>query len=263
MPPGKLAIFDVDGTLVQSYELDGECFVAAFHEALGIADVDTDWARYDHVTDPGITAQIIHERQGREPSADDLVRLRSAFCTRLAEAASRDGAYAPLPGAAGLLAALRARADWTTALATGGWRAAARFKIGRSGLDLDDVPAAFGEDGPSRQGIVGAAIARAREHAGVDDFARMVCIGDGVWDLRTAAGLGLPCIGVGTGGRAERLAAAGATHVVPDFTDLEAIFNALENATPPWYSAAQPDADGWGSITACGRPMGRAESRDS
>ena len=77
MPPRKLAIFDVDGTLVQSYELDGECFVAAFHEALGIADVDTDWARYDHATDPGITAQIIHERQGREPSADDLVRLQS------------------------------------------------------------------------------------------------------------------------------------------------------------------------------------------
>ena len=73
----------------------------------------------------------------------------------------------------------------------------------------------------------------AREHAGVDDFARIVCIGDGVWDVRTATSLGLPCIGVGTGGRAERLAAAGATRVVPDFTDLEAIFNALENATPP------------------------------
>ncbi len=233
MPPRKLAIFDVDGTLVQSYELDGECFVAAFHDALGIADVDTDWARYDHVTDPGIAAQIIHERQGREPSADDLARLQSAFCAQLAEAASRDGAYAPLPGAAGLLAALRARTDWVMALATGAWREAALFKIGRSGLDLDDLPAAFGEDGPSRQGIVGAAIARARVHAGVDDFARIVCIGDGVWDLRTAASLGLPCVGVGTAGSAERLAAAGASHVVPDFTNLEAIFNALEDATAP------------------------------
>ena len=236
MAPGKLVIFDVDGTLVQSYELDGACFVAAFEDVLGIADVDTDWARYDHVTDPGIAAQIIHERQGREPSADDLVRLQSAFCIRLAEAASRDGAYAALPGAAGLLAALHAQADWSTAFATGGWREAALLKIGRSGLELDDVPAAFGEDGPSRQGIVRAAIARAREHAGVDDFARIVCIGDGVWDVRTATSLGLPCIGVGTGGRAERLAAAGASRVVPDFTDLEAIFNALEDATPPMSS---------------------------
>jgi phosphoglycolate phosphatase-like HAD superfamily hydrolase len=236
MAPGKLAIFDLDGTLVQSYGPDGECFVAAFHDVFGIADVDTDWARYDHATDPGITAQIIHERQGREPSAGELDRLQSAFRVRLAEAASRDGAYAPLPGAAGLLAALRARADWAMALATGGWREAALFKIGRSGLGLDDLPAAFGEDGPSRQGIVRAAIARAREHAGVDDFGRIVCIGDGVWDVRTATSLGLPCIGVGTGGRVERLAAAGASHVVPDFTDLEAIFNALEDATPPMSS---------------------------
>ncbi len=194
MAPGKLAIFDVDGTLVQSYELDGACFVAAFEDVLGIADVDTDWARYDHVTDPGIAAQIIHERQGREPSAHELARLQSSFRIRLAEAADRDGAYAALPGAAGLLAALRARTDWAMALATGGWREAARLKIGRSGLELDDVPAAFGEDGPSRQGIVRAAIARAREHAGVDDFARIVCIGDGVWDVRTATSLGLPCI---------------------------------------------------------------------
>ncbi len=69
MAPGKLAILDLDGTLVQSYELDAECFVAAFDDALGIADVDTDWARYDHVTDPGIAAQIIRERRGRARNA--------------------------------------------------------------------------------------------------------------------------------------------------------------------------------------------------
>jgi phosphoglycolate phosphatase-like HAD superfamily hydrolase len=232
MAPGKLAIFDVDGTLVQSYELDGACFVAACHDALGIAEVDSDWARYDHVTDPAIAAQVFRERLGREPRAGELDRLQSAFCARLAEAAGRDGAYTALPGAAGLLAALRARADWSMALATGAWRAAARIKIGRSGLELDDVPAAFGEDGPSREGIVRAAIARARVQAGVDDFARMVCIGDGVWDLHAATRLGLPCIGVGSGAKAERLAAAGAARVVPDFTDLETILNALEDAAP-------------------------------
>ncbi len=232
MAPGKLAIFDLDGTLVRSFELDGDCFVAAFHDALGIADVDTDWARYDHVTDPGIAAQIIRERRGREPSADELVRVQSAFCVRLAEAAGRDGAFTALPGAAGLLAALRAWGDWALALATGGWRQAARIKIARSGLDLEDAPAAFGEDGPLRQAIVGAAIARARVHAGVDDFARMVCLGDGVWDVDTATRLGLPCIGIGSGAHAERLAAAGAARVVADFADLEAVLNALEDVTP-------------------------------
>ena len=231
MPARNLAVFDVDGTLVQSDALDDECFFAAFDEAFGIADVDPDWTRYDHVTDPGITAQIFRERQGREPSTGELVRLQSAFLDRLAQAAHHDGAYDAVPGAAGLLAALRARDDWTVALATGGWREAALFKIGRSGLDLDGLPAAFGEDGPSRQGIVRAAIARARDEGA--DFARIVCIGDAVWDVRTARSLGYPCIGIATGKRAARLAAEGASHVVADFCDHEAFLKALEDAALP------------------------------
>ena len=233
MPPSKLAVFDVDGTLVQSYKLEGECFVAAFHDAFGIADIDTDWARYDHVTDPGIAAQIIRERRGREPGADEFVRLQSAFQVRLAEAAGRADAFAAVPGAAGLLAALVARPGWNLALATGAWLKAARLKIGRAGLDLDDVPTASGEDGPSRHAIVTAAIARAKVRAGVEDFAGVVCIGDGVWDVSTAADLGLPCIGIGSGAQTERLTAAGAGRVVSDFTDLENILNALEEATSP------------------------------
>ena len=66
--------------------------------------------------------------------------------------------------------------------------------------------------------------------ADVDEFERIVCVGDGVWDVHTATSLGLPCIGIGTGGRAERLGSAGASHVFPDFTNLEAVLNALEDA---------------------------------
>ncbi len=230
MAPTKLAVFDVDGTLVGSYQLEGDCFVAAFDDALGITGIDRDWAHYDHVTDPGIAAQIIRARKGREPRADELARLQAAFHVRLAEAAGRDGAFAAIQGTAGLIAALRARAGWALALATGAWREAALVKIGRSGLDVDSLPAAYGEDGPSRQGIVSAAIARAKEHAGVDEFGHIVCVGDGVWDVQTATSLGLPCIGIGTGEQAARLATAGAAQVVADYTDLEAILNALEDA---------------------------------
>ena len=232
MPARNLAVFDVDGTLVQSYALDGECFVAACDEALGIADIDSDWAHYDHATDPGITAQVFQERRGRAPSAGELVRLQSAFLDRLTQAAHRDGAFAAVPGAAGLIAALRARPDWAVALATGAWREAALFKIASSGLDLADLPAAYGEDGPSRQSIVRAAIARASDAAGGADFGRIVCIGDGVWDVRTAHSLGYPCIGVASGEHAVRLAAEGASTVVSDFRGLGALLKALEDAAP-------------------------------
>jgi phosphoglycolate phosphatase-like HAD superfamily hydrolase len=48
--------------------------------------------------------------------------------------------------------------------------------------------------------------------------------------VHTATGLGLPCIGIGTGGRAERLETAGASRVFPDFTNLDTVLNALEDA---------------------------------
>lgn len=210
--------------------MDGDCFIAAFDEALGIADVDPDWGRYDHTTDPGIAAQVFRERRGREPVGGEIARLQSAFLEKLAQAARGGGAFAAIPGAAGLIAALRSRAGWTVALATGGWRAAALLKIGCSGLDLDDLPAAYGEDGPSRQNIVRAAISRARGEGA--DFTRIVCIGDEVWDVRTSRGLGYPCIGVATGKRAARLAAEGASHVVADFQDQAVFLKALEDAAP-------------------------------
>ena len=61
----KLAVFDIDGTLVQSLAVDEACFVRAFAEVLGIEDIDTDWAHYDHVTDDGVTNQIVCERPDR------------------------------------------------------------------------------------------------------------------------------------------------------------------------------------------------------
>jgi len=70
-------------------------------------------------------------------------------------------------------------------------------------------------------------------HAGVDDLAGIVCIGAGVWDVSTAADLGLLCIVIGGGLRAGRLASAGASHIFPDFTELAAVLNALEDATSP------------------------------
>ena len=41
-----LVMFDIDGTLTQTYEADEACFVQALREMFGFADIDTDWAGY-------------------------------------------------------------------------------------------------------------------------------------------------------------------------------------------------------------------------
>ena len=69
MAPTKLAIFDVDGTLLHSNAADQACFVQAFCDALGFEAIDTNWLAYRHTTDSGITEQVFEERHGID-SAD-------------------------------------------------------------------------------------------------------------------------------------------------------------------------------------------------
>ena len=58
-----LVVFDVDGTLVDSSEINGRLYREAVETELGIK-VDDDWSRYRHVTDSGILNEIMGEADG-------------------------------------------------------------------------------------------------------------------------------------------------------------------------------------------------------
>src|SRR5262245_1993947 len=107
------------------------------------------------------------------------------------------------------------------------------MKLRVASINYQGVPGGFAEDGVARESIVGAAISRARDHYRRENFDRIVSVGDGVWDVNTAARLGLAFIGVGAGGRAETLRDAGAKHVIPDFEDVDRFFECLEEAEAP------------------------------
>ena len=55
-----LVMFDIDGTLIESYDIDEQCFLAAIDEVLGI-QIDSRWERYPHVTDAGILDEILSQ----------------------------------------------------------------------------------------------------------------------------------------------------------------------------------------------------------
>ena len=99
------------------------------------------------------------------------------------------------------------------------------------GLRYVGVPMATSEDGPARTSIVSAARVRAERLHGVERFDRIVCIGDGLWDVRAARDLGLPFVGAGRGDRASRLRADGVGVILEDYADIGATVTALETAT--------------------------------
>ena len=227
----KLAIFDIDGTLTNTDDVDSRCFVQAFSDEFQIKNINTNWAEYGHTTDSGITLQIFQEYFGRAPEASELSRLQRRFLNLLQEKYTATPAlFVEIPGASVMLQRLVQAQDWAIAFATGGWRASACVKLQAAGLDVEGLPMAFADDSISREDIVRTAIARAKALYAQPDFEKIVCIGDGIWDVMTAAQLELAFVGVGSA--RQTMLRAGVEHIV-EFVDFDRFFQALNTASIP------------------------------
>ena len=225
----NLIVFDLDGTLTGTNDIDTKCFVQALGDALGIDDVNTDWEQYQHATDLGCLQEAFLKRFKRPISPKETARFIEYFLGLLkTHRAERAISFAEVPGATAMLQRLKADSQWAIALATGCWETSARFKIATAGIPLDDVPTAFADDGPSRETIVQAAINRAGNH-----FDRIVSVGDAVWDVRAARRLELPFVGIGGANGSDRLRRAGANHIVENFIDQNRFMQAVEKARVP------------------------------
>ncbi|MEE8107406.1 MAG: HAD family hydrolase [Planctomycetota bacterium] len=224
----NLLVFDLDGTLTRTNDVDARCFAESMIDLLppGVMDTDRniDWASYEHTTDPGIVEELWDRVRGRSPHDEEIRRHQSRFLELLRAAAEQtpeqfgliEGAQAVLDHLADP-AAESGRHGWRACIATGSWGVSAPMKIEAAGLQTHDLPIATGDDGMSREEIVRAAVAAARNRYGVAKFDRVVSVGDAIWDVRNAANLELPFLGVGDGERAKRLIAAGADHVMKHY----------------------------------------------
>jgi len=230
----KLAIFDIDGTLTNTNRVDNECFVEALAEAHAITEINTAWATYPHTTDSGITLHIFQEKFGRNPDDTELGKFKCCFIDMLSEQyKSNSSSFAEIAGASTALNKLQRESDWAVAIATGCWRESALLKLEAAKIDIDGIPAAYAEDGISREEILQAAVSQALKQYRLSSFGKIVSIGDGLWDVRTARRLDFTFIGVGCGESAAMLHQAGAKHVIEDFADYGQLVTFLNEAEVP------------------------------
>jgi phosphoglycolate phosphatase-like HAD superfamily hydrolase len=230
----KLAIFDIDGTLTNTNSVDNECFVKALAEAHAIIEIDTDWATYPHTTDSGITLQIFQEKFGRNPEDTELDKFKCCFVNMLSEQyRCNSSSFAEIAGASIALNRLKRESDWAIAIATGCWRESALLKLRAAKIDIDGMPAAYAEDGLSREEILQAAVSQSLKQYRLSSFGKIVSIGDGLWDVRTARRLNFTFLGVGCGEKAAMLHQAGAKHVVEDFANYGHLVTFLNEADIP------------------------------
>ena len=237
----KLAIFDIDGTLTETNDVDSVCFVRAMADAHAVGVMNTNWGEYAHTTDSYITREVLRERLGRTPDEAELSKFKSRFVSLLEESRSEDATlFGEVAGASAALARLRGEPGWGVAIATGCWRGSGLMKLSAAGLETSDVPAAYAEDGVSREEILLAALSRARECYGRESFDAVVSLGDGLWDVSAARNLGFSFVGVGGGARASMMREAGASHVIEDFNDYERLLRCLSEAKIPAARVENP-----------------------
>jgi phosphoglycolate phosphatase-like HAD superfamily hydrolase len=226
-----VVLFDIDGTLTQSQSIDSEVYLRTLKVLFDFERVRSDWGTYTHMTDRGILHEVFADHRGAPPTAADIEGFRAHFVAEIEARAAKEP-FREIPGAASMLRHVAELPDHFVGLATGGWRASARIKCLSAGVGFDAFPAASSDDAMSRTDIMTLSLERVHASAGRSqaDLASLVYVGDGVWDARACRKLGVPFIGIAAGKDAARLAAEGAVAVLPDYSDPDAVREAITAA---------------------------------
>ncbi|MBV8358397.1 MAG: HAD family hydrolase [Deltaproteobacteria bacterium] len=225
----NLLVFDIDGTLTTTNEVDTRCFARAFLETFDIA-LDTSWHIYPHRTDSGIIRHSFCKHFGRTPTTIELDLFRERFLNLL----DREWRAAPqnfraIAGATRAFIRIAQQRDYALALATGGWRVSALFKLEKGNIPIVGLPAAFADDATEREEIARIAIDRAKFHY-EQQFDRIILVGDSDCDVTTAARLGLGFVGITADANDAVLRTAGAQYVLRDYSDFATFMRAVEKA---------------------------------
>src|SRR6266851_3793895 len=111
----RLVVFDIDGTLTDTNDVDDECFRRAVADIFALA--------YS-----ALARWLCQKHCRRDASDAELASLTAHFVDLLRQELTRVPArFSATSGALGLFADLRA-AGWGVALATGGWLPSATLK---------------------------------------------------------------------------------------------------------------------------------------
>lgn len=216
-----LLVFDIDGTLTNTNEVDTDCFVQAIQTVLGVPEIETDWAQYQQVTDSGLAEEIAQRHLGRSITPVEATQFEAEIERLLWEQPANR--FKPLPGAREFLEDAAKKADVSLALATGAWRSSALCKLKRAGFDITAIPLASASDHVLRTEIMERARAQVLQRTGENEATRCFYFGDGSWDLRASAHLGWEFIAIGE--KHAALAASGASLARPDYSQPEVIWD--------------------------------------
>lgn len=201
MPPDRLAVFDVDGTLISLQGLAAESMARALTEVYGVPRPFEGYSLAGR-TDLQITREALLAAGVPE---DHILRDRAEAMNRymviLEEALRTRPRGALKPGVRSLLDRLAGDDRWGVGLLTGNIRHGAEVKLRHFGIWEHFAFGAFGDDSEDRNALAPVALRRAREALGAAVPPENVfVVGDTIRDIACARAGGMRAVAVATGG---------------------------------------------------------------
>lgn len=229
----RIALFDIDGTLLDTGGAGRRAFVAALHDTLG-RPIDETPFDFAGKTDTLILRTLL-SRAGVEDVEGPLSRaVIDRYLQHLDRELASSNAGDLCPGVAAVLDALHANQEFRIGLLTGNLAAGAQKKLARFGIASRFAFGAYGDDAEDRDRLVEFALARAlaAEEKNGGESAAVVLIGDTPLDIQCARVGGAKILAVATGlfTQAE-LAVHGPDALVADLSDTEKIISILRALT--------------------------------
>jgi phosphoglycolate phosphatase-like HAD superfamily hydrolase len=195
----RLALFDIDGTLITTDGLAREHFARALEDVFG-----TPTPAREHDFAGKMDTQIYHEILELAGIDPEMRRAKfetfSATFYRTLEPFLNEDTVNVLPGVTTLLEVLKTDDDITVGLLTGNLEQGARLKLGAVGLSGYFPFGAFGSDGMYRNELPAIAVRRAETHTGIRFREKeIVIIGDTPNDIQCGESLNVKTVAVATG----------------------------------------------------------------
>ncbi len=185
-------MFDIDGTLVESYEFDADCFTSAIQEVLGI-NINEEWSNYKYVTDAGILNEVIELNSLNLQKDEIFGNVKKIFFQKIKKCI-KENPVKEIPGASSFISKLKDIDNVVVSFATGGWHESAMLKLISAGFDINNIPIGSSDDHFKRTNIM--KIVEAQVNNG-NNIIPVTYFGDGVWDRAACQELGYNFVLVG------------------------------------------------------------------
>jgi phosphoglycolate phosphatase-like HAD superfamily hydrolase len=215
----RLALFDIDGTLIRTHGAGVRAFARAFAVEFGLAN-GTETMSFAGRTDTGLVREFLR-RHGQEATPGEMARFFDCY-TFLLDHHLETSTGSVIPGVWSFIDALkRLPQPPVLGLLTGNIRLGAEIKLRRYGIWEPFVTGAFADDHEDRNQIARIALERGRRLLGNDlRGEEVLVIGDTPLDVRCGKAIGARTLAVATGGATlDELQKHQADWAVPDLVN--------------------------------------------